>query len=45
MFIRIVVKGGTIDKEYNELTGSLFFKDTQLRRDAAAGSLASTSVD
>jgi len=29
--IRILVTGGTFDKEYNELTGALFFKDTHLR--------------
>jgi L-asparaginase len=28
--IRIFVTGGTFDKEYNELTGTLFFKDTHL---------------
>ena len=28
--IRILVTGGTFDKEYNELTGSLSFKDTHL---------------
>jgi L-asparaginase len=28
--IRIVVTGGTFDKEYNELTGALAFKDTHL---------------
>ena len=28
--IRIFVTGGTFDKEYNELTGDLFFKDTHL---------------
>jgi L-asparaginase len=28
--IRIFVTGGTFDKEYNELTGALFFKDTHL---------------
>jgi L-asparaginase len=28
--IRILVTGGTFDKEYNELTGSLAFKDTHL---------------
>jgi L-asparaginase len=28
--IRVLVTGGTFDKEYNELTGSLFFKDTHL---------------
>jgi L-asparaginase len=28
--IRIFVTGGTFDKDYNELTGSLVFKDTHL---------------
>jgi L-asparaginase len=28
--IRILVTGGTFDKEYNELNGSLFFKNTHL---------------
>ena len=28
--IRILVTGGTFDKEYDELTGSLFFKDTHV---------------
>ncbi len=28
--IRILVTGGTFDKEYNELTGALFFKDTHV---------------
>ena len=31
MQIRIYVTGGTFDKEYNELTGQLFFKDTHVR--------------
>ena len=30
MAIRILVTGGTFDKEYNELTGQLFFKDTHI---------------
>jgi L-asparaginase len=30
MAIRIFVIGGTFDKEYNELSGELFFKDTHL---------------
>lgn len=30
MKIRIFVTGGTFDKEYNELNGQLFFKDTHL---------------
>ena len=28
MQIRILATGGTFDKEYNELTGELFFKET-----------------
>lgn len=30
MAIRIFVTGGTFDKEYNELNGQLFFKDTHI---------------
>ena len=30
MPIRIFITGGTFDKEYNELNGQLFFKDTHL---------------
>ena len=30
MTIRILASGGTFDKEYNERTGKLFFKDTHL---------------
>jgi L-asparaginase len=30
MRIKIFITGGTFDKEYNELNGSLFFKDTHL---------------
>jgi L-asparaginase len=30
MRIRILVTGGTFDKEYDELSGCLFFKDTHL---------------
>src|SRR4051794_17557608 len=30
MSIRILVTGGTFDKEYNERTGELYFKDTHL---------------
>ena len=30
MSIRILVTGGTFDKEYDELTGRLFFQDTHL---------------
>src|SRR5687768_6303388 len=28
--IRILVTGGTFDKEYDEITGALFFKDTHV---------------
>jgi L-asparaginase len=31
MKIRFLVTGGTFDKEYNELTGALYFKDTHVR--------------
>lgn len=31
MTIRIFITGGTFDKEYNELTGELFFKDTHVQ--------------
>jgi L-asparaginase len=31
MNIRILVTGGTFDKEYNELTGELFFKESHVR--------------
>jgi L-asparaginase len=30
MSIRVFITGGTFDKEYNEITGHLFFKDTHL---------------
>lgn len=30
MTIRIFITGGTFDKEYNELTGQLFFNDTHI---------------
>lgn len=32
MAIRIFITGGTFDKEYNELTGQLYFKDTHLQQ-------------
>ena len=31
MSIRIFITGGTFDKEYNELNGELYFKDTHLQ--------------
>src|SRR5882724_8926343 len=30
MSIRILVTGGTFDKDYNEITGKLYFKDTHI---------------
>ncbi|MEW6511432.1 MAG: asparaginase domain-containing protein [Bacteroidota bacterium] len=37
MTIRIFVTGGTFDKEYNELDGKLYFKDTHLPEMLALG--------
>ncbi|MFA6435019.1 MAG: asparaginase domain-containing protein [Elusimicrobiales bacterium] len=37
MPIKIIVTGGTFDKEYNELNGELFFRDTHLREMLALG--------
>ncbi len=37
MPIRVFVTGGTFDKEYNELAGSLYFKDTHLQEMLALG--------
>jgi len=37
MGIRIFVTGGTFDKEYNELDGSLYFKDTHVAELLALG--------
>lgn len=37
MTIRIFVTGGTFDKEYNEITGELFFKDTHVHEMLALG--------
>ncbi len=31
MKVRIIVTGGTFDKEYDELSGTLFFKDTHVQ--------------
>ncbi len=31
MVIRIFITGGTFDKEYDEITGKLYFKDTHIR--------------
>jgi L-asparaginase len=37
MAIRIFITGGTFDKEYNELNGQLYFKDTHLQQLLALG--------
>jgi len=37
MNVRIFVTGGTFDKEYDELTGSLYFKDTHVSEMLASG--------
>ena len=37
MSVRVFVTGGTFDKEYNELTGQLYFKDTHLPEMLALG--------
>lgn len=31
MPVRILITGGTFDKEYDEITGELYFKDTHMR--------------
>ena len=31
MTVRILVTGGTFDREYDEITGELYFKDTHMR--------------
>ena len=38
--IRILITGGTFDKEYNELTGELFFKNSHLPEMLAKGRCA-----
>jgi L-asparaginase len=43
--IRIFVTGGTFDKEYNELIGSLAFKDTHLPELLRLGTLPARCVD
>jgi L-asparaginase len=37
MAIRIFITGGTFDKEYNELNGELYFKDTHMQELLALG--------
>jgi L-asparaginase len=45
MDILILVTGGTFDKEYNELTGELFFKDTHVCEMLKLGrNLVNTSI-
>ena len=45
MAIRILVTGGTFDKEYNERTGQLYFKDTHISGDAPTGACEDRSYD
>ena len=46
MRIKIIITGGTFDKEYNELSGSLFFKDTHLPEMLKLGRcLVDTSIE
>ena len=37
MPVRILITGGTFDKEYDEITGELYFKDTHMREILALG--------
>ena len=37
MPIQIFITGGTFDKEYNEITGKLYFKDTHLKEMLSLG--------
>ena len=37
MSIQIFITGGTFDKEYNEITGKLYFKDTHLKEMLSMG--------
>jgi len=37
MAIRILITGGTFDKEYDEINGKLYFKDTHMREILALG--------
>jgi L-asparaginase len=37
MRVKILVTGGTFDKEYDELTGKLFFKDTHIQEMLSLG--------
>ena len=41
--IRILVTGGTFDKEYDELTGQLFFRTRTSRRCCGSAAAGSTS--
>ena len=43
MKIRILITGGTFDKEYDELTGTLYFRDTHLPEMLRLGRCRSTS--
>ena len=46
MAIQIIITGGTFDKEYNELTGELFFKETHIHEMLKLGrNLTDTAID
>ncbi len=46
MKIKFIITGGTFDKEYNELTGELFFKDTHINEMLKLGrSLNEVSIE
>ena len=45
MAIRILVTGGTFDKEYDEHTGQLYFKDTHIAEMLQPGTLARRGDD
>ena len=45
MPVRILITGGTFDKEYDEITGKLYFKDTHMREILGLGTIQTGSQD
>ena len=45
MPVRILITGGTFDKEYDEITGKLYFKDTHMREILELGSIPTGCKD
>ena len=43
MQIRLLATGGTFDKEYDEITGKLYFKDIHVREMLRLGCATSTA--